>query len=373
MPRGSIRRPVLLSWLLLVILATTGFGPPVITDGGYPPLRLGPDEMSALLRLSEPPAVTADAALVLELDAGRTLFALHPDDPVSPASTAKIMTALVVLQHADLDVAVTVSVNAAGIGGSRMGLVAGETLSVRDLLVGLLLPSGNDAAVALAEHVAGSETAFVALMNQTASALGLSATQFANPHGLDAPGQTTSAADLAQVAKAALAYPYFAQVVAEPSARVAGRVLTNTNQLLGSYRGADGIKTGTTEAAGECLVASVSRRGHRVLAVVLGSADRYADVAALLDYVAAGWRWGSAGLPDDALAWEIGPGGRLYRLRAAQAFDVYLPAWQWQLTEPVRRLDASAPLTGTLPVGELQWMLGNEIVATVPLTTWLGP
>ncbi len=373
MPRGHIRRPLLLSWLLLVILATTGFGPPVITDGGYPPMRLGQDEVNALIRLSEPPAVTANAALVLDLDAGRTLFALHPDDPVSPASTAKIMTALVVLQHADLDAVATVSAHAAATGGSRMGLVAGETLTVRDLLVGLLLPSGNDAAVALAEHVAGSETAFVALMNQTAAALGLTATQFANPHGLDAPDQMTSAADLAQVAKAALAYPYFAQVVAQPSAQVAGRVLTNTNQLLGSYRGADGIKTGTTEAAGECLVASVSRRGHRVLAVVLGSADRYADVTAMLDYAAAGWRWDSAGLPDDALAWEIGPGGRLYRLRAAQTFDVYLPAWQWHLAEPVRRLDASAPLTGTLPVGELQWVLGHEIVATVPLTTWLGP
>lgn len=373
MPSGYHRRLLLLPWLLLSMLATAGFGPPVITDGGYPPLRMGQDDVAALVRLAEPPPVTAAAALLFDLDSERTLYALRPNDPLLPASTAKLMTALVVLQQANLDDVAVVSAYAAGTSGSRMGLVAGETLPVRDLLIGLLLPSGNDAAVALAEHVAGSEAAFVALMNQTAAALGLSETQFANAHGLDAPGQTTSASDLVLVTKAALAYPYFAQVVALSDAQVAGRALTNTNELLNAYRGADGVKTGTTEAAGECLVASVTRRGHRILAVVLGSADRYADVTVLLDYAAVGWRWGSAGLPDDALAWTRGPEDRLYRLRAVHEFDIYLPAWQWRIIEPVRRVDASAPLTGTLPVGELHWMLGAEIVATVPLQTWPGP
>jgi D-alanyl-D-alanine carboxypeptidase len=358
---------------LVVSLACTGFGPPVLTDGGYPPLRLGPDEVAGLTQLSHPPELTAATALLVDLDSGQTLYALRSDDPVPPASTAKIMTALVVLQQADVDDEVTVSPGAAATTGSRMGLVAGETLTVRDLLYGLLVPSGNDAAVALAEHVAGSEADFVATMNQTASSMGLTATRFTDVHGLDQPGQTTSAADLEAMTRAALGYPLFVRAVSLPVVQVAGRTLENTNELLGSYPGADGIKTGTTDAAGECLVASVTRQGHRLLAVVLGSQDRYADARAMLDYVAAGWRWGSTALPDDALAWEVGPDGKAYRLRTAAPSDVFLPSWQWRLTQPVRGLDAAAAFTSTLPVGELRWMLGGQIVASTPLTVWQGP
>lgn len=365
----------LVGWLLLVVLGATctGFGPPILTDGGYPPLRLGPDETAALARLAQPPQVTAAAALVFDVDAGQILYALHSTAPRSPASTAKIMTALLVLQHADIDATVTVSVNAAATPGSRMGLVAGEMLSVRDLLYGLLVVSGNDAAVALAEYVSGSADEFVAQMNVTAAALGLSATQFANPHGLDESGATTSAADLVAMTQAALAYPVFAEIVAQQSSQAAGHVLTNTNELLGSYPGADGIKTGTTDEAGECLVASVTRGGHRLLAVVLGSADRYGDVRALLDYAAGGWRWASVTLPDDALAWAAGSDGRLYRLQTRDAPTLFLPVWQWSLLQPIRRLDATAALTGTLPVGQLEWFLGNQIVATTPLSVQPGP
>jgi hypothetical protein len=167
-----------------------------------------------------------------------------------------------------------------------MGLAASEVLTVRDLLYGLLLPSGNDAAVALAEHVAGSEDAFVKLMNEAAAVLGLAETHFANSHGLDDSEQRSSAADLLKLAEADLAFPLFAEIVAQPSAYAAGRSLVNTNQLLGIYRGADGVKTGTTTAAGECLVASATRGGHRLLAVVLGSTDRYGDAEKLFDYSA---------------------------------------------------------------------------------------
>ena len=359
--------------LLALCLLCTGFGPPVLSDGGYPPTRLGPDEIAALAALRQPPAVTAAAALVVDLDANQILYALNPNEPRPPASTAKIMTALVVLQKVSIDDTVTVSYNAAATQGSRVGLVALEQVSVRDLLYGLLLPSGNDAAVALAEHVAGTEDAFVALMNQTAAALGLSATSFANAHGLDAPGMTTSAADLVTLTRAALAYPLFAEIVATRSATVGSHAVTNTNELLNGYPGADGVKTGTTDAGGECLVASVTRGGHRVVAVVLGSADRYGDVRALLDFAAAGWRWGRIGLPADALAWELGPGGRFYRLQVSDPPELYLPAWQWRLVQPVRRIDASAPLTGTLPVGQVAWWLGDQVLATAPLVVLQGP
>jgi D-alanyl-D-alanine carboxypeptidase (penicillin-binding protein 5/6) len=301
------------------------------------------------------------------------LFALRPDDPLPPASTAKLMTALIVLQQANLDDVVTVSQAAAETSGSRMGLTVGETLTVRELLYGLLLPSGNDAAVALAEHVAGGEAAFVALMNDQAARLGLTATHFTGPHGMDADGQTTSAADLLAVARAALEYPLFAQIVATPAAEIGEMALTNTNELLGKYPGADGIKTGTSDAGGECLVASATRRGHRLLAIVLGSEARYTDVRALFDFAGNGWQWTATALPDNGLAWATGTDGQPYRLRAAQASDIFLPAWQRRLMQPIRRLDASAPLTSTLPVGKLDWIMAGETLASVPLTVWHGP
>ena len=159
-------RPLLACWVLIIGLASAGFGPPVITDGGYPPLRLGPDEIARLTAAKHPPELTATSALLVDQDSGQTLFSLHPDEPLPPASTAKMMTALIVLQQADLDDVVTVSEVAAATSGSRMGLSVGQTLTVRELLYGLLLPSGNDAAVALAEYVAGSEADFVELMNR---------------------------------------------------------------------------------------------------------------------------------------------------------------------------------------------------------------
>ncbi len=359
-------------WLLALLLCT-GFGPPILTDGGHPPLRLGPDQVAAIVQQGRPPQVSAAAAVIVDLDSGITLYARNADVPRPPASTVKIMTALLVLRKADVREEVIVSANAAATGGSRMGLVAGERLTVLDLLYGLLLPSGNDAAVALAEHVAGSEAAFVAEMNREAARLGLQHSRFANPHGLDAEGQFTSAADLVIIARAALDYPVFTEIVRTPRARIAGRDLTNTNELLGGYPAADGIKTGTTDAAGECLVASVSRQGHRVIAVVLGSQDRYTDIRALLNYAQAGWRWGPTALPDNALAWETGPQARAYRLRSTTTFDIFLPAWQWPLLQPVRRIDSTVPLTGTLPVGQLEWLLGGEVVATVPLTVVQKP
>ena len=132
-----------------------------------------------------------------------------------------------------------------------------------------------------------------------------------------------------------------ARIVATPTAQIAGRKLTNTNELLGAYQGADGVKTGTTDAAGECLVASVTRNGHRLLVVILGSADRYADARALLDYATGGWRWQSVTLADDAMAWTTGLDGQPYRLRPTERRDIFLPAWQWGLVQSARQLDAA--------------------------------
>jgi serine-type D-Ala-D-Ala carboxypeptidase (penicillin-binding protein 5/6) len=361
------------SSVLIGSLACLGFGPPVITEGHPGGLRMYPEQVRSAYQLTQPPAVGAMAALVIDLDSGQTLYARKPNQPLPPASTAKLMTALVTVKHANVDDRVTVSAHAAGTPGSRMGLVSGETLTVRDLLYGLLLPSGNDAAVALAEHVAGSQEAFVRLMNETGAALGLKNTTFANPHGLDDPAQMSTAADLAVMAQAAFAYPLLARIVATPTAQIAGRTLTNTNELLGAYQGADGVKTGTTDAAGECLVASVTRNGHRLLVIILHSADRYADARTLLDYSTGGWRWQSVALADNALAWTTGLDGQPYRLRPEKRTDIFLPAWQWTLVQATSQLDAAAPLTSTLPVGTLTLTLAGRSLGSVPLSVWQGP
>jgi D-alanyl-D-alanine carboxypeptidase (penicillin-binding protein 5/6) len=359
--------------LLTAALGSAGFGPPIITGGGYPPLRLDPESAQAVWRSRHPPQVTAAAALVTDLDSGQTIYALKPEDKLPPASTVKIMTALVTLQRADLDDVVQVSSRAAAMEGSRMGLTPGEKLTVGDLLYGLLLPSGNDAAVALAEHIAGDEQAFVALMNAAAADLGLQSTHFTSSHGLGGPGETVSAADLVALTSTALADPVFSEIVATRSASVAGHQLENTNQLLGTFVGADGVKTGTTDEAGECLVASATRDGHRLLVVLLGSQDRYGEASALLNWANSEWQWRSVGLPDDGLAWASSPAGLRYRLRTLEPQDVLLPVWQWPLAHVDRVLTQTVPLTDTSPVGTLTLSLGGSPLVKLPLGAWTNP
>lgn len=369
----AVRQVTGLLLLLPFVLFGTGFGPFVISDGGYPPLRLDPDSVQLLAQSRNPPPVSAQAALVVDLDADQTLYSLRPDDKLPPASTVKIMTALVTLQRANLDDVVQVSARSAGTEGSRMGLTQGERLTVKDLLYGLLLPSGNDAAVALAEHVAGDEAAFVGLMNDTASVLGMQGTHFTSPHGLGDPGETISATDLVSVTRSALTYPIFSEIVATPAADVAGHKLVNTNQLLTTFAGADGVKTGTTDEAGECLVASATRDGHRMLVVLLGSQDRYGEASALMNWANQGWQWRGVQLPDDALAWAAGPSGTRHRLRAEESPDAYLALWQWPLVRVDRVLYPTFPLTSTAPVGTLTLSLGGSPLVQLPLGVWASP
>jgi serine-type D-Ala-D-Ala carboxypeptidase (penicillin-binding protein 5/6) len=359
--------------LVALVFLCTGFGPPILTDGGYPPVRLGPESVDALVRSRSVPTVTAASALMIDLESGKTLFEKASTEARPPASTAKLMTALVVLDQVPLDEAVLVTAHAAGTGGSTMNLAAGEQLSVEELLYGLLIPSGNDAAVALAEHVAGSEDDFVAMMNARAQSMGLTSTRFVNVHGLDAPGQTTSAADMALIASAALKNPLIDKIVATRSITVAGHPLQNTNELLGTYDGAEGVKTGTTDEAGQCLVASVTRGGRRTLLVELGSQDRFADARKLLDYARDAYAWRDPALPDTAMAWLTDGEGKEHRLRSGETSDIVVPAWQRPLLLPLVVIQPGAVITGTAPVGELRWMFGAEPVAKTPLSVWQGP
>ncbi len=361
-------RPLL--WLALcVVWALVGFGPPVLTSGGTPPSwRLYPDQVRDLVASQRMPPITARAALLADARTGEVLLSYNADQPLPPASTTKMMTALVTLERVRPDEVVTVPAEAL-IGNASMGLRAGEQLTVEDLLYGLLMVSGNDAAMALAYHVGGSPEAFVALMNQKAAEMGLSHTHFVNPHGLDAPDHLASAADLLAIARAGLENDLFAQIVATPQKQVAGRLLINRNELLTTYPGADGVKTGTTDAAGQCLVASATREGGRAISIVLGSRDRYADSRALLDHYFTYYGWRRLALSQSGLNRVHWPDGRVRELRADTTPEVFLPRWQWPLVRVVRVLDADVPGERA---GRAIFRVGPRVIAEVPLR-WQEP
>lgn len=350
--------------ICLLSLSSVAAGGPVLQGTEYGSLPLYPEQIAASQAARQLPAISAPAALLADSGSGQVLAALNADEARPMASTTKIMTALLVLERANLDDLVTVSPTAL-VGESSMGLQAGETLTVEDLLWGLLLNSGNDAAAALAEHVAGSQDAFVSLMNQRAAQMGLVHTHFANPHGLDAPDHFSSASDLWRLAETALQYPFFREIVATQTHTAAGHPLVNTNELLGLYEGADGVKTGTSETAGQCLVGSVTRDGHRAMAIVLGSADRNADVEALFDHYYAAYRWAPAPQPAGPSSWVRASDGQPLRVTAPAAPDLFLASWQWPQVRTQVSLQTPLASPGQ-PAGTVRWYLGNQKLAEAP-------
>jgi serine-type D-Ala-D-Ala carboxypeptidase (penicillin-binding protein 5/6) len=237
------------------------------------------------------PSLAASAAFLLDPQTDDVLYEMNADQALPMASTTKVMTAILVLENANLSDSVTISEHASTVGESSAWLEKGEVLTVEQLLYALLIQSANDAAVALAEHVGGSEEAFVGMMNEKAQELGLENTHFANPHGLDAEGHYTSARDLAITAAYAMRIPLFREIVVSTGYEIPWpgnpypRVLENHNKLLDMYPYATGIKTGYTLGAGKCLVASASKNGRELISVVLNGGDSYWDqTIQLMDY-----------------------------------------------------------------------------------------
>ena len=226
--------------------------------------------------------VSATAAVLMDADMGQVLYEKNGDRQMLIASTTKIMTALVVLEHAAPDDVITVTPDHM-VEGSSMYLKAGETVRVEELLYGLLLCSGNDAALALTE-CAGGLTPFVALMNEKAAALGMARTSFANPNGLDADGHYSTARDMAVLAAAAMENPTFRRICSSRSVTIGQRTMENHNRLLRQMEGCIGLKTGYTQAAGRTLVSCTEREGCRLVAVTLQDGNDWADHAALYDY-----------------------------------------------------------------------------------------
>jgi D-alanyl-D-alanine carboxypeptidase (penicillin-binding protein 5/6) len=272
----------------------------------------------------DPPALGARGYLLLDHDSGAILAESNADERLEPASLTKIMTDYVVFQElADGDLTleeeVLVSEKAWRTGGSKMFIEVGNQVSVKDLLLGVIVQSGNDAAVALAEHVAGSEDSFAGLMNTHAERLGMTRSHFMNATGLPHPEHYTTPRDIAKVTAATIReFPDYYRWYAEPEFTYNGIRQSNRNRLLSMDPSVDGVKTGHTEAAGYCLVASAVRDGQRLISVVMGTdseSARAADSMALLNY---GFRFFETHVPYEA-------GQTLARLRVWSGDSTELP------------------------------------------------
>ncbi|MBR3271876.1 MAG: D-alanyl-D-alanine carboxypeptidase [Clostridia bacterium] len=235
-----------------------------------------------------PPAVSAESAFLMEASSGRILLEKNADKRMEQASTTKIMTALVAIEVGGLDRIVTVTEAAAGTEGSSIHLKAGETLPLLELLYGLMLQSGNDAAVAIALAVDGSVDKFVQRMNEKAAALGLVNTHFQNPNGLHAPEHYTTARELALLSAAAMQNETFRTIVGTTYRVCEGcsstRSFRNKNRFLTEYPGCNGVKTGYTKAAGKCLSFAASRDGMQLVGTVLNAPKMWDDARAILDF-----------------------------------------------------------------------------------------
>jgi D-alanyl-D-alanine carboxypeptidase (penicillin-binding protein 5/6) len=331
----------------------------------------------------EPPRVTADAAILVDVRTGHVFFAKNEKHRNDPASLTKVITAIVALEAGRPGDVVTVSERAARFGrGSVIDLRTGEKITLENLLKAALIMSANDCTIAIGEHVAGDYDLFVRWMNLKARQLGAYDTRFQNTHGFTHPNHYSTAADLAEITRYALRIPHFAALVRtreitvywrEPDRK---RTIRNTNRLLRSdYEGIDGVKTGTTSAAGHCLIASATRDGRQLVAVVLHSDGRYQDARRLLNY-------GFALEPIEAAT----RGEQITRLMVregvrpdvavvpAETVKLYLPAEQLPLLEKEVRLrtELEAPVAPGVKLGEMSFRINGRQLAQVDLTVGYG-
>lgn len=240
-----------------------------------------------------PPKIHAESAILMDAKTGQVLYEKNSHIRSAPASTTKVLTAIIAIESGHLEDEVKISIRAASTAGSSMHLNPGQRISLRELVTGLLLRSGNDAAVAISEHLAGSVENFVSLMNHKAELLNALGSHFVNPHGLTAPEHYSTAFDLAWIARYALTNPTFATIVntretsidwLDQRGKEHDQNLRNTNKLLWLLEEVDGVKTGTTNQAGPCLISSATRGNQQLIAVVLHDHSRWNDSMQLLKY-----------------------------------------------------------------------------------------
>ena len=315
--------------------------------------------------------VSAHSAILMDADTGTVLFEKNPDEKSLIASTTKIMTALVTLEQGQLQDVVEIPHAAVGIEGSSMYLKAGEQLTVEDLLHGMMLSSGNDAAVALALHISGSVEAFAAKMNEKAAELGLNCAHFANPNGLDSEENYATARDLAVLAAAALKNPDFRRIVSTKSYRCSGHSMTNHNKLLWQYEGAMGVKTGFTKKAGRILVGSAEQKGRTLISVTINAPNDWQDHKSMLDHGFSQY--------EEVIAVKKGSQIGIMPVISGVKENVALMAGEgiscWLLPEEKTELRlylprfVYAPVEGGAEIGTGEVYLGEKLLGTIPVYT----
>lgn len=341
------------------------------TDGG----GSAPAGDESALCVKEAPEVSAVGAVLFERDSKRMLAGVNEHAALPMASTTKIMTALLAVECCDLDETVEVADCAVGVGGSSIYLNRGETMSMRDLLYGLMLTSGNDAAVAIAVHIDGSVEAFSARMNARAAEIGCRDTCFANPNGLPDDAHYTTAYDLGLIAATAMQNETFRTVVSTTYYQTTTgdyiRTFKNKNRLLWQYEGGCGVKTGYTKAAGNCLVFSAERGGMTLVGVLLNAPERWKDAAALLDYGFASVSLKTLVDAERPLASVAVTGGEKKELAVYPKEDILYPTAADGSDEIDWAFDAydaiAAPVTAGQTVGELRLRVNGVTVKTVSL------
>lgn len=326
-------------------------------------------------------SVTADSALLMDARTGTVLWAKNEHKQRPPASTTKILTAVVALEYGNLSETITIDRSATGVGGSQIWLEPGEKRTLQELIQGLMLKSGNDAAVAIAQHIGGSVEGFSTLLNKRARELGAFNTVFSNPNGL--PEKTkphySTAYDLALMARRGLQIPIFQTIVQTKYDQIPWgnhdweRRLTNTNKLLWYFPGADGVKTGTTTAAGNCLVASATREGFQLIAVVLHADNRWGDAAKILEYGFKNFQPMLIGPEGTALKKvSVRNGVRdQVELVPAKEIAVVVPVAQWNQiqTRLIVPEYLIAPFWSGEMVGKVEVLLDGQVLASEALLT----
>lgn len=312
-------------------------------------------------------ALSAQGAVVLDADTGAVRFAHHAQEVLPMASTTKIMTALCAIEQGDLDRVYTVKPEYTRAEGSSMYLKPGEKLTIRDTLYGLMLMSGNDAALAIAGEYGGQEQ-FVQKMNDKAKELGLSNTHFENPNGLDGETHHTTALELAELTAAALKHRDFREIVGTWSTSRAGRVMTNHNKMLKLYDGAIGVKTGFTKKCGRCLVSAAERNGRTLIAVTLNDPDDWKDHEEMLDAAFAQYEPVVLHESGEVVGEVPVEGGTEQKasLRADRTIEVWLaPEEREQIKTTYRgRRFVYAPAVQGDYYGEIVYHLGDQVLKT---------
>lgn len=320
----------------------------------------------------------AKAAVVMDVKTGRVLFSKNADAKLAMASTTKIMTTLVAIESGRLNEKVKVSKKAAYTEGSSIYLREGESITVEELIYGIMLRSGNDASMAVAEHLGGSVDGFVEMMNVKAKEIGALNTHFANPHGLDHPQHYTTAYDLALITSYALRNSKFAEVVKTKRKTISGppdvdwdRAMMNKNKMLWQYDGGDGVKTGFTSKAGRCLVSSATRDNWQLCSVVLNCGPMWEESSALLDYAFSNYSRHKIVDSNEIYQQLKVLSGKQDIVEIKPTYDFYMPLKQDELDKivyiPALKFNNKAPIHKGSKAGELKIYLGSKYVGSVDL------